>query len=236
MRRYQSIVIALLIAELIVTDAAVLAGSSRNKGKERVMHEGPKVLIESTALKSNIVGRHKNSDLHEIYLAPYRYIEKETKAVATFMEAAYFNNSGAVQGVVVLTQEAEAKGVTLRGNVRGLTPGKHGIRIHEFGDIRDHCRTDRTGHVYNPYRLKTQESNIEVKEDGTADFVLMDKTLTLIGGRSIIGRSIVIDQEPDDDFTRKRRASRRAVLCGVSVVQIEKRREDKQINPSSYLF
>lgn len=32
-------------------------------------------------------------------------IEKEAKAVATFMEAAYFNNSGAVQGVVVLTQE-----------------------------------------------------------------------------------------------------------------------------------
>lgn len=60
-----------------------------------------------------------------------------------------------------------------------------------------------------------QESNIEVKEDGTADFVLTDKTLTLVGGRSIIGRSIVIDQEPDDDFTRNGRASRRAVLCGV---------------------
>lgn len=36
-------------------------------------------------------------------------IEKEAKAVATFMEAAYFNNSGAVQGVVVLTQEVKKK-------------------------------------------------------------------------------------------------------------------------------
>jgi hypothetical protein len=34
-------------------------------------------------------------------------IEKEVKAVATFMEAAYFNNSGAVQGVVILTQEVK---------------------------------------------------------------------------------------------------------------------------------
>ncbi|XP_057379708.1 uncharacterized protein LOC130702053 [Daphnia carinata] len=215
MKAYQTFVMALVIAELMVTDAAVLAGGIRTKGKERVMHEGPKVLIKSTALTSNIVSRHKNSDLHEIYLAPYRYIEKEAKAVATFMEAAFFNNSGAVQGVVVLTQEAPAKGVTLRGNVRGLTPGKHGIRIHEFGDIRDHCRADRTGQVYNPYKVKMQESNIEVKEDGTADFVLTDKTLTLVGGRSIIGRSIVIDQEPDDDFTRNGRAKRRAVLCGV---------------------
>lgn len=93
------------------------------------------------------------------------------------MEAAYFNNSGAVQGVVVLTQEvrvnfferylngfeiyskiqliqAAAKGVTMKGSVRGLTPGKHGIRIHEFGDIRDHCRADRTGPHYNPYKVQ----------------------------------------------------------------------------------
>ncbi|EFX87461.1 hypothetical protein DAPPUDRAFT_92123 [Daphnia pulex] len=105
----------------------------------------------------------------------------------------------------------------MKGNVRGLTPGKHGIRIHEFGDIRDHCRADRTGPHYNPYKMKTPESNIFVKEDGTSDFVLTDKTLSLVGGRSIIGRSIVIDQEPDDLFTRDGRASttRRAVLCGV---------------------
>lgn len=203
-----------------VTESAVLPSG---KGKERIMHDGPKVLIKSTALQHQpqhhqaISSRQKNSDLHEIYLAPYRYIEKEVKAVATFMEAAYFNNSGAVQGVVILTQEAAAKGVTLKGSVRGLTPGKHGIRIHEFGDIRDHCRADRTGQHYNPYKVKTPESNIFVKEDGTSDFVLTDKTLTLVGGRSIIGRSIVIDQEPDDLYTRNGRSitKRRAALCGV---------------------
>jgi Cu/Zn superoxide dismutase len=67
------------------------------------------------------------------------------------------------------------------------------------------------------FQIKTPESNIFVKEDGTSDFVLTDKTLSLAGGRSIIGRSIVIDQEPDDLFTREGRASitRRAVLCGV---------------------
>lgn len=74
MKRYQTIVMALVIAELMATEAAVLAGGIRSKGKERVMHEGPKVLIKSTALTSNIVSRHKNSDLHEIYLAPYRYV------------------------------------------------------------------------------------------------------------------------------------------------------------------
>ena len=56
--------------------------------------------------------------------------------------------------------------------------------------------------------------NIEVKSDGTAQFVLTDKLLSLVGGRSIIGRSIVIDQEPDD-FTRASDRGRRPALCGV---------------------
>ena len=61
-----------------VTESAVLSG----KGKERIMHDGPKVLIKSTALQHQpqhhqaISSRQKNSDLHEIYLAPYRYVSR----------------------------------------------------------------------------------------------------------------------------------------------------------------
>jgi Cu/Zn superoxide dismutase len=75
----------------------------------------------------------------------------------------------------------------------------------------------KISNFFADFQVKTPESNIYVKEDGTSDFVLTDKTLTLVGGRSIIGRSIVIDQEPDDLFTRDGRAAttRRAVLCGV---------------------
>lgn len=64
----------LMLLELIVLmDAAFLPSS---KGKERVMPDGPKVAIKSTAL--NIVSRQKNSDLHEIYLTPYRYVSTLT--------------------------------------------------------------------------------------------------------------------------------------------------------------
>jgi Ni/Co efflux regulator RcnB len=70
------IVSSLLVVVMIagqLTESAVLSG--KGKGKERVMHDGPKVLIKSTALQhANIVSRQKNSDLHEIYLAPYRYV------------------------------------------------------------------------------------------------------------------------------------------------------------------
>lgn len=56
--------------------------------------------------------------------------------------------------------------------------------------------------------------NIEVKADGTAEFILTDKMLSLVGGRSIIGRSIVIDQDPDD-YTRNSDQGRQPALCGV---------------------
>lgn len=68
------------------TESAVLSG----KGKERIMHDGPKVLIKSTALQhhqqTNIVSRQKNSDLHEIYLAPYRYVSLQ-HAILYFIHA-----------------------------------------------------------------------------------------------------------------------------------------------------
>lgn len=62
-----------------VSESAVLPSG---KGKERIMHDGPKVLIKSTALEHQpqhhqaISSRQKNSDLHEIYLAPYRYVSR----------------------------------------------------------------------------------------------------------------------------------------------------------------
>lgn len=43
--------------------------SSSRGGGERMLFNGPKVLIKSAALSSR-----KRSDLHEIYLAPYRYV------------------------------------------------------------------------------------------------------------------------------------------------------------------
>ncbi len=73
MKRFVSSLLLVVVMIGQLTESAVLSG--KGKGKERVMHDGPKVLIKSTALQhANVVSRQKNSDLHEIYLAPYRYV------------------------------------------------------------------------------------------------------------------------------------------------------------------
>lgn len=62
-----------LVLLAVSMEAAIMLPST---GIERVMHDGPKVAIKSTAM--NIIGRQKNSNLHEIYLTPYRYVSAST--------------------------------------------------------------------------------------------------------------------------------------------------------------
>ena len=54
---------------------------------------------------------------------------------------------GDISGGIVLKQEPN-KPTIIRGQIKGLKPGKHGIHIHEFGDLSDGC--DSAGGHYNP--------------------------------------------------------------------------------------
>jgi Cu-Zn family superoxide dismutase len=42
-----------------------------------------------------------------------------------------------VEGEVLF--EAVADGVKVSGQVKGLTPGKHGFHVHQFGDLTNGC-------------------------------------------------------------------------------------------------
>lgn len=50
-------------------------------------------------------------------------------------------NSTNIQGVVHLKQETPAGGLTLRGTVRGLTPGKHGQYLILSNDFHRYSAT-----------------------------------------------------------------------------------------------
>lgn len=110
------------------------------------------------------------------------------------------------------------------GNLTGLPAGKHGVHIHQAGDLRQGC--EKLGGHYNPYlvtcslkkatifmikcfqaqhggpqdglRHVGDLGNLEAKEDGSAEFNLIDPLLSLVGGRSIVGRAIVITESEDD--------------------------------------
>ena len=58
-----------------------------------------------------------------------------------------------VEGTISFSQSSAAGGVTISGKITGLTPGKHGLHIHEFGDVSNRCQIKKIGKHYNPFKV-----------------------------------------------------------------------------------
>jgi len=111
--------------------------------------------------------------------------------------------SGSVLGVARFVQVSEDLCV-IDGTVDGLTPGLHGLNIHELGDLSQGCLS--TGDHYNPRNCRhgaPRDSerhvgdlgNILADKNGRASFRLEDKNVKVW---DVIGRSLVVHSEEDD--------------------------------------
>jgi len=85
--------------------------------------------------------------------------------------------------------------------VQGLSPGQHGIHVHELGDISKGAAS--TGDHFNPTEVRHGDAetghvgdlgNIEVDEKGWGDLVLESRRLKVW---DIIGRSVVVTENED---------------------------------------
>jgi len=112
-----------------------------------------------------------------------------------------------ISGVVSFEQSAEGGPTTVKVNITGLKPGKHGFHVHAFGDLTDGCTS--AGPHYNPFgkthgapsdenRHVGDLGNVEADASGKVDATLTDSLISLIGPHSIIGRSMVVHELVDD--------------------------------------
>ena len=128
-----------------------------------------------------------------------------------------------VHGTVTFTQIAD--GVKVVADLEGLSDGKHGIHIHEFGDCSSTDGTSAGGH-YNPSgkthggpmdmsRHMGDMGNIVADASGKAHLEYVDKVIKLNGPGSIIGRSVVVHKGEDDLKSQPAGNSGPRVACGV---------------------
>jgi len=114
---------------------------------------------------------------------------------------------GSVKGTIKISQEADGKPCTLSGTVTGLSEGKHGFHIHQFGDYSSGCTS--TGGHFNPAgknhggpaddeRHAGDLGNIVAGADGTAEVKITDAQVSLTGVNSVVGRAIVVHAGEDD--------------------------------------
>ncbi|KAF7991776.1 hypothetical protein HCN44_010577 [Aphidius gifuensis] len=132
------------------------------------------------------------------------YGENSISAVSMINGDTRLLKNNNIQGVVRFVQANE--NCIIDGTIDGLTPGKHGLHVHECGDISKGCES--VGDHFNPYnsphgapendanhRHVGDLGNVEADNSGRARFRLQDK---LIKVGDIIGRSLVITQNQDD--------------------------------------
>jgi len=125
-----------------------------------------------------------------------------TKAVAVL----HPTKDSKVEGVVTFLKQGSA--IRVEGRVTGLTPGKHGFHVHEFGDVSSEdgmatgAHFDIAKHMHGGPDDKDRHSgdlgNIEADASGKATIKMTDKGIALHGANSILGRALIVHAMPDD--------------------------------------
>jgi len=132
-------------------------------------------------------------------------------------------NKSGVTGTILF--DMVGNHVHISGKISGLTPGKHGFHVHEFGDLSDSEKGDSAGSHFNPHKMQhgapdaqTRHvgdlGNVEANSEGVAMVDQDDVHIKLMGGDSIIGRSIVV-HEKADTFVQPTGAAGGRVAVGI---------------------
>jgi superoxide dismutase, Cu-Zn family len=127
------------------------------------------------------------------------------------------------EGIVTFTKVKG--GLRVIVEMKNLSPGKHGIHIHEFGDCSALDASSAGGH-FNPdkephagpideMRHEGDLGNIVADENGNAHLDFVDTKLSLKGKYSIIGKSIIVHKGEDDLKTQPSGNSGPRIACGV---------------------
>jgi Cu-Zn family superoxide dismutase len=144
---------------------------------------------------------------------------KVTKAICVL----YPTQGNTVSGTITFTQTDQ--GVKVVADLQGLSKGKHGFHIHEFGDCSSADGTSAGGH-YNPEgkshgapmdmsRHMGDMGNLEADESGKAHLEYTDATILLNGPNSILGRSVIVHKNEDDLKSQPAGNAGPRVACGV---------------------
>lgn len=142
-------------------------------------------------------------------------------------EAVIRDRRGAEVGRATFTEHDH--GVLMRIDVAGLTPGTHGLHIHDSGECAG-PKFDSAGTHLNPngrkhgYQSKDGPhlgdlNNLDVSQSGDSSTVQLIDGVTLREGPTSLlrpgGTSIVVHAKPDDYLTDPAGNSGARVACGV---------------------
>jgi len=108
---------------------------------------------------------------------------------------------------VITFHEDPSGTLSITGTISGLNPGKHGMHVHELGDVSGGCESAKDhfnptnlihGDKMNTTRHVGDFGNVEAGPDGVAQVNIQDSLARLSGPNSIIGRTLIVHVGEDD--------------------------------------
>lgn len=149
--------------------------------------------------------------------------KQETLKISKAICVIYPTKGNQAYGTVTFTRMGNS--VHVVAELHGLTKGKHGFHIHEFGDCNSPDGNSAGGH-FNPEKMEHgapmadmrhagDMGNIEADENGDARLDYMDSKISFEGLNSIIGRSMIVHASEDDLKTQPTGAAGARIGCGV---------------------
>jgi Cu-Zn family superoxide dismutase len=109
-------------------------------------------------------------------------------------------------------------------DLEGLSAGRHGIHVHEFGDCGNNAISagghfNPTGQKHGPGMLVDSHAgdlgNLVADADGHAHAVIRTEYLSFLGSTKVIGLSLIVDGAADDYVTQPDGNTGERVACGV---------------------
>ena len=134
-------------------------------------------------------------------------------------------SAAAKTGPVALAKGVENYKLSIvRIEAKGLTPGWHGLHLHEKGDCSKADFTSAGGHVHgagdrvhgllNPNGNETGDlPNLWVAADGSGGMEAFSSTLTMAALRDADGSALVIHANPDDHMAQPIGGAGARVAC-----------------------
>jgi Cu-Zn family superoxide dismutase len=161
--------------------------------------------------------------------APYKGCKGGTKEKIYNAVSVLSENKNNITGKIYFFQKKSK--LKINYEIYGLTDGKHGFHIHEYGDLSDGC-SSACSH-FNPFGNKHGGLNSNerhagdlgnvISNDGVAKGIIIAKNLSLNykSPMCIIGRMIIVHKDEDDLGLGKNEESLKTgnagerVSCGV---------------------
>jgi superoxide dismutase, Cu-Zn family len=174
--------------------------------------------------------------LMSLFFFQSAFSQEAPQPVATEARAPLLNQAGEEVGEAIFTSADGS--LTLNVSVSGLTPGEHGLHVHERGECKEGFDPAEDtvvpfgaagGHV-DPFATRNHDAPdmsaemahagdlpmITVAEDGTGTLSYTTADLTLGDDpASILNRSLIVHAQPDDYSSDPAGMSGERLICGV---------------------